>query len=342
VRQELRLRVPDGRRVEEIGVGGVSRERRCLSYPLVARCGDHEGIRDCRRCAPYAGSYRAGGQGRRRAASLDRVASPEELEKRLEALEAAFRIANEDTDRRLTKLLKRTKGDARGERKEPHLPYLIDLAGLTPESAVLDLGCGDGDLARQLVAYLGSLGSYDGLEVQARYVAELAVRFEPLPNFRFHHADLRNSMYNPGGAIDPSTFRFPLGDNTIDLVVAKSLFTHLLPDAAENYFRETSRVLVPNGVLYMTAYLLTEKSLRYVVRTPLPDTPGAFPYGHGVFRTRFKEPIERAIAFDEDWLTKTCARAGLDVASTYYGSWWGALDTTTRQDIVVFNKPLNR
>lgn len=80
-------------------------------------------------------------------------------------------------------------------------------------------------------------------------------RDAPAP-FRFQHADVRNALYNPQGALAAPGYRFPYAENSFDLVIATSVFTHLLPDAAERYLAETARVLTPGGRLFTTWFLV--------------------------------------------------------------------------------------
>ena len=96
----------------------------------------------------------------------------------------------------------------------------------------------------------------------------------PRRRFAFVHADLRNTAYNPGGALDADSYRFPYGDGAFDLVIATSLFTHLLPAAAEHYLSEAARVLAPGGRLFCTWLLFSAdrpappRSRRWTPRIP--------------------------------------------------------------------------
>lgn len=115
---------------------------------------------------------------------------------------------------------------------------------------MLDVGCGIGRMARVLVPVLRPPGvSW----CQAHY------RDTPSP-FRFQHADVRNALYNPQGALVARGYRFPYAENSFDLVIATSVFTHLLPDAAERYLAEAARVLTPGGRLFTTWFLVGDSA----------------------------------------------------------------------------------
>lgn len=172
----------------------------------------------------------------------------------------------------------------------------------------LDLGCGCGRLALPLaVDGDPAVALYRGFDVDARCIRWCRRHIERRhPAFRFHRADLASASYNPRGREDPARYRFPYDDGAFDLVVAASLFTHLLPPAAERFLAESARVLRPGGALYLTAFLVA---------------PGADPGRHAVaFREastalpcRLHDPAcpEAAVALSETWLLERAARSGL-------------------------------
>jgi SAM-dependent methyltransferase len=196
------------------------------------------------------------------------------------------------------------------------------IGGLRPSDRVLDVGCGIGRMAVPLTRYLDGAGSYDGFDVVRSDIRWCRRRISSRhPRFRFVHTDCANAEYNPRGRIDARQFRFPWPDASFDFAFATSLFTHLLPDAAENYFSEIARTLAPDGRLYFTAFLLNERSrgemergrTSYVFR----DQVG------GAYTQNAKNP-ESAIAYDEGSLTSLLLRAGLKpLAPPFAGLWAG-------------------
>ena len=125
---------------------------------------------------------------------------------------------------------------------------------LPPRGVVLDAGCGCGRLARVLATDAG-IGGYVGFDCIKASITWCQAHV--LPAFaakrcEFHHVDARSAEYNPAGTLRAEDVRFPCGAASMDLVVAASLFTHLLEADAIRYLHEISRVLKPGGKVLLT------------------------------------------------------------------------------------------
>jgi SAM-dependent methyltransferase len=212
---------------------------------------------------------------------------------------------------------------------EEFLGHFRELAGLRAQDRVLEIGCGIGRMARVLVPVLRPPGSYDGFDVVDSGIAWCQERYRDTPApFRFVHADLRNSAYNPGGTLDAGSYRFPVEDGACDLVIATSLFTHLLPAAAEHYLAEVARVLAPAGRLFGTWLLCSAQRPAPAEYVPLRDAT-----------TLVADPAvpESAVAYDERWVIERLSARGLSVDVLAHGSWSG-LEGGSFQDIVVAHR----
>ncbi|MBU2091223.1 MAG: class I SAM-dependent methyltransferase, partial [Alphaproteobacteria bacterium] len=199
---------------------------------------------------------------------------------------------------------------------------LIHHAGLQPGERVLDIGCGVGRLALPLTAFLDSdTGSYIGFDVAARAIRwcqdEISSRHA---NFSFHAVDLRHPLYNPGGALDPLSFVFPVETAGVDLAAAISVFTHLPPDVMGQYLRQVRRSLAPGGRFFCTAFLLDDEVRARLragkCRIPFrADAPGFWQEGH-------VDHPGAAIAVDLDWFLRAAAQAGLVPAGPVLRGHW--------------------
>ena len=108
------------------------------------------------------------------------------------------------------------------------------LPAILPTARLLDLGCGNGELARQL-HQRGFQGSYLGLDFSASLLAE-ASRDLPPEQFRFLQADLASPPW------------LPAGEPPFDLALAFAVLHHL-PGAAlrQQVLTEIHRLLLPAG-----------------------------------------------------------------------------------------------
>jgi SAM-dependent methyltransferase len=219
---------------------------------------------------------------------------------------------------------------------------LVEYAGLAPDSAVLDMGSGMGRLALALVPVLGPAGRYEGLDIVPAGVTWCQENITPRrPEFRFTLADIRNTEYNPDGRIVAAEYRFPYEDQTFDLVVLASVFTHLLPAETEQYVSEIARVLRSGGRCYASYSLIDEASI------------AAMAAGRATLRFRHRigphwlvDPgvPGLAVAYEEPFLRDLYARNGLsDAYAVYHGRWAARPPSTTpalssSQDVIVAAK----
>jgi len=192
--------------------------------------------------------------------------------------------------------------------------------GLQPHHRVLDIGSGIGNLALGLVRYLQ--GGYDGVEVHPEAVAwcQQAIT-SAYPTFRFHHADLASRAYNPAGRVQASTYRFPFPDASFDYILLGSVFTHMLPADVEQYLREIRRLLAPGGVCVASWFLLNDET------RPAVDAGRSFlsfdlPHGSGVCRLHDAAVPEAAVAYEEPFVRRIHAGAGLEIGDVRRGGWW--------------------
>jgi len=215
------------------------------------------------------------------------------------------------------------------------LAYFVDYAGLRPDDAVLDIGCGIGRMARPLIGHLSRAGSYDGFDVNRAGIGWCRRRYKRYPNAHFQVADLFNARYNPGGAHRADEYRFPYDDARFDLAIATSVFTHLLPDATDRYLAEAARALKPGGRLFATFLLLNDVS-----RALIADGRA------GMLFADTDEPValldesvpEEAVAYSEDWLFDALRRANLTLTQVVPGSWCGREEFVSFQDLVIAEK----
>lgn len=136
------------------------------------------------------------------------------------------------------------------------LRYFVQVGGLRPHHSVLDIGCGIGRMASGLSLYLDEKsGRYVGFDPVQHGVKWCQAAYAGKASFSFVWADIYHDLYNPGGRVRAEDYVFPCEDNTVDFIIATSIFTHLYEKEIRGQLMQTARVLKPDGRLFATAYL---------------------------------------------------------------------------------------
>lgn len=215
--------------------------------------------------------------------------------------------------------------------------YLRLIAKLKPGERILDIGCGCGLVALYLKKYIGPECLYMGVDVHQPSISWCQRNITPKdPHFVFDHLDVHNEMYNPRGRQRAENFNFPLTNNGFDIVLLKSVFTHMRPNEVENYLKEISRLLSDNGRCLATFFLLnqTQEKLRQEGLNKLD-----FRYGDDKWRYIRKTSPESAIAYNEDFFQEMLDRCGLIIAEPIiYGTWSGSGLGVSFQDMLLLRK----
>jgi SAM-dependent methyltransferase len=208
-----------------------------------------------------------------------------------------------------------------------------EVGGLQRHERILDIGCGYGRLAVPLTGFL-TTGEYAGFDLNARAIDWCRRSISRgHANFWFTHADIANSHYNPRGTIAPENFPFPCADASVDLAVATSLFTHLLPAAAARYAAETARVLKPGGRALLSFFLLDD-----ALRSRLDDPRVRPPFHHfpeEYYAVTDPTDPELGVAYDLRVVHDAFAAVHLPIVRVERGSWAMHPNALSFQDFVL-------
>jgi SAM-dependent methyltransferase len=236
------------------------------------------------------------------------------------------------------KSLQRFVGGAYKEVGTEFVDYLVELCGLQPGDAVLDVGCGSGRMALPLTGYLNDEGRYGGFDISEKAIAWCKENISrPHPNFDFEVADIYNSLYNPKGKYQSLDFRFPYPDASFDVVFLTSVFTHMFPPDVEHYLDEIVRVLKPGGRCLCTFFLLNDESSALIAAGKGTFN---FKYERPGYRTIHEKREEKAIAFPETYIRDLYGKRGLNLQEPLrYGLWCGRKEYMSFQDVVIAAKP---
>jgi ubiquinone/menaquinone biosynthesis C-methylase UbiE len=205
------------------------------------------------------------------------------------------------------------------------------------DSRVLDVGCGLGRLARPLVEYLSLEGCYCGIDVCKSSIDWCRENYAAYSNFKFLHANVFSTTYNPGSKTRAADYRFPFDDSTFDSIFSTSLFTHLVPKDAGRYIEEIGRVLSPGGKTYNTFLLLDE------ISDPLASTFGparahlylSIPIEDG--RIAVETDPEALTGINLNFIKAAHERSGLQILEIRNGPWSGRTDSVkaSYQDVII-------
>ncbi|HEV2998391.1 MAG TPA: class I SAM-dependent methyltransferase [Solirubrobacteraceae bacterium] len=211
-----------------------------------------------------------------------------------------------------------------------------DLGGLTPEAHVLDVGSGIGRIALALSTHLSPQGRYDGLEITPAAVRWCERHISPEhPGFRFHHADIYNTQYNPTGRIRAERYSFPFESGCFDFAILTSVFTHLVRPSLERYVSELGRTLARDGRVMATFFLLNDDSRARIERgestqrlVHAVDDSGDLVLNPAVPEGAIGQP-------EEDVVGLLAANGLVPEGAIHYGTWCGRGEGVTYQDLLV-------
>lgn len=217
------------------------------------------------------------------------------------------------------------------------MTYLRLLVGLRSGERILDLGCGCGLMALYLRDYLDESGTYAGIDLHEPSINWCGQNISSRhANFQFRHIDVQSLAYNPQGKLDAKDVTLPYESGSFDVILLKSVFTHLRPAEVENYLKEVSRLLTANGRCLATFFLLNEQQ-RQLASKGLNEVE--FNFGDQQWRFVYQHSPESACSYDEGFVLSLLEKQKLALqAPIYYGSWSGREDGLSFQDMLIIER----
>lgn len=218
---------------------------------------------------------------------------------------------------------------------------------LHPDMQILDFGCGCGRVALPILDYLSAQGKYTGIDIIPELIKfcvdEISSKFA---NAEFIYLLKTNQFYESEiGASSRLNHRIQelseLGEERFDFIIAFSVFTHLCRADAENYLKQLTKLLKPNGHLLLSTFLINSSSKKYISQNTAIPTFRLFPLVNPSVYYSDRTNKLAAVAFWESYLIDTAIEAGLDPVIVEYGNWCGRHAPNSYQDIVVFRRVVN-
>lgn len=216
------------------------------------------------------------------------------------------------------------------------LGYLREIVGLRPDEAILDIGCGCGLMALQLNHFLNQKGRYVGVDIHDPSikwcVKNIAAHHD---NFEFARVNVRNAIFNPQGK-PAAEICFPYEDNTFDVVLVKSVFTHMRAPEIDKYLSEIARLMTDRGRCLATFFLLNQEQAE-LKQQGLNQI--RFDYGDDVSHYAYQNSPESAIAYRESYVMELLAKHRLMLMRpVMYGTWSGLSDGLSFQDMLLIQR----
>jgi SAM-dependent methyltransferase len=203
--------------------------------------------------------------------------------------------------------------------------FLDRLELMKDARVVLDVGCGAGAMVEEFRRRLPPDGSYVGFDVHEPSIHWCRRRWSSDPRLVFEIADVV-SPYGSSRRGRVESYRFPLGDGEAELVLAKSVFTHLLASEAAHYLEEIHRVLRPGRPAVVTAFLYASDNAAAKVAFPHEIADGV--------RVRSLARPTAAVAWEKTRFVSLLEGAGLRLQWHSEGYYPGR-ETLTAQDVLL-------
>lgn len=170
---------------------------------------------------------------------------------------------------------------------------------LERQTSVFDFGCGCGRIARMLIQQNPPPKRYVGIDLHQGMIKWCQNNLKPhASSFEFLHHDVFNVGFNP--LSKTQSLPFPMEDKAFQLVLAWSVFTHILETQILFYLKEVARILAWDGT-FISTWFTFDKQL--------------FPMMQSFQNALYINTIDpsNAVIVDRNWLKSVVQEAGLQI-----------------------------
>lgn len=136
---------------------------------------------------------------------------------------------------------------------------IIQWLSIKSEHKILDLGCGCGRIAIHFLNYLSKQGKYFGIDNNMELLSYCSDNISKLKdNFQFQYIDVYNGAYAREGKLKAQEVILPMENESVDIVIMWSVFTHMNFRDINSYLKEIYRVLKKGGKFIASLNLYNE------------------------------------------------------------------------------------
>jgi 2-polyprenyl-3-methyl-5-hydroxy-6-metoxy-1,4-benzoquinol methylase len=127
---------------------------------------------------------------------------------------------------------------------------------------IIDFGCGHGKLAPVSTFFTHPEGEYVGIDIQESYINYCRRKYSQLPRVRFHVSKDYNPFYpqRQSAVTENKSYGsdWNVPPDSIDIVIALSVFTHLQEADAFGYINKIHTIIKPNALAILTCHIVEE------------------------------------------------------------------------------------
>lgn len=214
---------------------------------------------------------------------------------------------------------------------------IIQWLCIKPEHKILDVGCGCGRIAIHFLNYLSKQGEYIGIDSNNKLLSYCGENISRLnSNFQFKFVDAYNGAYSREGKLNCSDIVFPVADESMDIVIMWSVFTHMHLTDADSYLKEVYRVLKKGG-LFISSFNLHNKFIENQIKTNKSYLDIKYKINEDSYSLD-KETPENGFAHKEERIKELYWKNGFFIKEIKYGIWSSKELTGEFHDCIIVQK----
>lgn len=222
------------------------------------------------------------------------------------------------------------------------LPFLMDRCGLTPQSALLDYGCGFGRLAYAASNYLSDQGAFFGYEPNQAALNFLRAAYADRPNFRFagpplpFEEDYVAVRYGTRPASSETVAATELDLSFVNRAIkaqwTSSVFSHMWAAPIIRVLESIGRLMDRDG-LCVNTWICIDEFAAYALRCGVADR--ALPFRiNGAHSSSESNPLA-CTGYELSTVREIYEKAGHRIEDILWGKWSGRENGVIYLDVII-------